>query len=598
MLLNRKQDKIIMRPLMFIFLLCLCLFFFLDTINAYAESSPAIISSKTDGEDILIYYFGSGTEASEVSLQIGNTSVDSESLKDSLMVETGFPIHTVLLLDNSLSLKRIWEKNAKALMTEIIDGHAPGELFQLATFAEKLSILSDFTDDYEGLKTVINDIVYINQDSYLTDILYDMTDAFKKADQPYYVRIIVICDGSDHNEITYTKAELTELLNESGIPVYAIGAANSNNSNSKELELLFSFSRASGGKYVTVTKTSDTSEAKAMLDADYSIRCLRASLPWALKDGLVKAAKLILKSGSEEHSLTANITMPFGVEPEPQVFTVSFADENGSTIFASVEVKEGETPVYSGTPPTKEEDESNKYMFNGWTDGTSNYALMDTLPPVSADTVYKAVFVPQKKAVIKTTELLPAPVEPKTPRFPWVILIAVFVVLAAVIAIVAVVIMKGRQSREEAPESSASAEKSSQDNKESSGPTGTVLLDQTVKLDDPDKTVAIKDGFITLTDTSDPSGRYSAYFRNGCVRIGRVQSSDTDIVLSFDKTVSGTHCEILAESGFYYLRHLGTSNPTIVNGSVTVRQGDAPVTISSGDSLTLGSRTYKIEISH
>lgn len=50
----------------------------------------------------------------------------------------------------------------------------------------------------------------------------------------------------------------------------------------------------------------------------------------------------------------------------PQFFTISFMNWDG-TILQSSEVKEGETPQYMGTTPTREDDEQYTYTFAGWT---------------------------------------------------------------------------------------------------------------------------------------------------------------------------------------------------------------------------------------
>ena len=49
----------------------------------------------------------------------------------------------------------------------------------------------------------------------------------------------------------------------------------------------------------------------------------------------------------------------------PRIFTIRFLNWDG-TVLETVEVEEGQTPVYGGTEPTKESDETYNYTFNGW----------------------------------------------------------------------------------------------------------------------------------------------------------------------------------------------------------------------------------------
>ena len=71
--------------------------------------------------------------------------------------------------------------------------------------------------------------------------------------------------------------------------------------------------------------------------------------------------------------------------------TVTFKNEDG-TVLQSGLVVCGTNPAYTGTTPSKSEDEQYTYSFAGWSDGTKTYGPTDTLPVVTDDATYTATF--------------------------------------------------------------------------------------------------------------------------------------------------------------------------------------------------------------
>ena len=55
-------------------------------------------------------------------------------------------------------------------------------------------------------------------------------------------------------------------------------------------------------------------------------------------------------------------------------------------------VQYGATPSYDGETPTRAEDADYTYTFYGWSDGTTTYVPTDTLPAVTGEVTYTAVF--------------------------------------------------------------------------------------------------------------------------------------------------------------------------------------------------------------
>lgn len=80
-------------------------------------------------------------------------------------------------------------------------------------------------------------------------------------------------------------------------------------------------------------------------------------------------------------------------EPKPvDNRIVTFMDEDGVTVLDTVIIEKGKNPVYEGPAPAKASDSFKKYMWFGWTDGTSTYAKDALLPEVDSNIVYLAVY--------------------------------------------------------------------------------------------------------------------------------------------------------------------------------------------------------------
>ena len=84
----------------------------------------------------------------------------------------------------------------------------------------------------------------------------------------------------------------------------------------------------------------------------------------------------------------------------PTTYTVTWKNDDGTTLETDTKVFYGTTPEYNGETPTKPEDAQYVYTFSGWTDGTNTYGPTDVLPAVTGDAVYTAAFTPKDIFVI------------------------------------------------------------------------------------------------------------------------------------------------------------------------------------------------------
>ena len=86
-------------------------------------------------------------------------------------------------------------------------------------------------------------------------------------------------------------------------------------------------------------------------------------------------------------------------------FIVTFTSEDGNTTYETKAVDAGTQPRYTGTTPTKEDDPTKVYTFDGWVDAADTSAeptvyTDKTFPPVTADTTYKAHFSEEAREAI------------------------------------------------------------------------------------------------------------------------------------------------------------------------------------------------------
>ena len=151
----------------------------------------------------------------------------------------------------------------------------------------------------------MDSIAYQDQETYLTDVLYDLLSAEYIQDaRDVYHRIIVISDGVDNKSLGYTKDELYALLKSSPVPIYTIGCVNGNNN--EELENMFALSRMTYVDYFLLDEVEEILSLTEALKADREIYRLTIVPPAEMMDGSRKNVKITLSDGMV---LTAETTM-------------------------------------------------------------------------------------------------------------------------------------------------------------------------------------------------------------------------------------------------------------------------------------------------
>lgn len=517
--------------------------------TADIPQAAAIVSSRTTDEGIYVYIKGVRDIKSGTTVQVGNTLCDDIQVADA--VSMGIPIRTTILFDNSQSLSKRWGSQAKELATGLIDNHAEGEEFRIATFADGLNLVADFSSEYDSLKVAVDGIEFLDQKSYLTDILYDLLKQSGDSGEANYTRLIIITDGADDQEIKYTQTELSDLMKSSGVVIHTVGVKTSKNNHL--LENLFSYARHTGGTYKTVEANADIEDIRKMIDEDYSILCLKLIPKTDIMDGSRKEAKFTLNTSDGTAVLTASLKMPF-------------ADAS------SIQSESVESSTPSDPDPAGEK---------------------SVLPIIAME--------PQ------AGEENPEPGKPGISIVPVIIIGAVVLVIIVTLAVL--LVMKGRNKKqvevviansEQSGEGTlkGGTQVSVMQQRESMQSGGnTVKLGGKVKADTAGKTVCLQGGigqnavrqtFISLTDISNPQRNFRVPIDTRIV-IGRAMG---DIILEHDAAVSHTHCEIIKKGNLFYINDLKSSNGTFY-GSIRVYH-ETP--IMNGGMLEVGTCKYKITI--
>jgi hypothetical protein len=111
---------------------------------------------------------------------------------------------------------------------------------------------------------------------------------------------------------------------------------------------------------------------------------------------------------------------------------------------------------------------------------------------------------------------------------------------------------------------------------------------------DDGNTVAILDQISTyqmvLTDINSPTKSFRVPLNNS-VTIGRKRDL-CNLVLDYDTSVSGRHCEVSSRGGKFYVKDLQSKNGTYINNSKVLSETE----IFSGNILKIGRLEMKFEV--
>ncbi|MCR5556417.1 MAG: FHA domain-containing protein [Butyrivibrio sp.] len=291
----------------------------------------------TDDETVKAY-IRTASSTGGVSYQIGNIATDEP--REYPISDDEVPVRTLIMVDNSFSVPENSRTLIKEAIKQIIDVHAPNETFRFATFSEDITYLSDeYSSDYTALKNVADSIEHKDQETYLTDVLYDVINEFNAEKYEGYTRIVIFSDGVDNKPIGVTREELNKKLDESPYPVYTFGSKNGKNDS--ELENMFALSRLTGCEYAILEEASE-GEIAGITALDNEIKVFEVDIPEEAKIGGKQSSKLTFSNGSE---VVFSVNMPFSIKETKE--EVEPESEMAVEPTAESEEKKVEKPVYT-----------------------------------------------------------------------------------------------------------------------------------------------------------------------------------------------------------------------------------------------------------
>lgn len=484
-----------------------CMIIILGT-TVFAENSVSVAGTYT-GDNWFAVYIKGVENTESISCQIGtraNQTITCENVQD---METD--VKTLIMLDNSLSIPKNDREKIKEVLKEYAYQKPVDEKVCIVTFSEESTILTDFVSDKNDISDALDKLEYKDQNTYLTDVLYEILNTNQMGTEDCYRKIIIISDGVDNKAIGYTREELNDLLKTKNIPIYTLGCVNKKNE--EQLENMFALSRYTGGKSWILEDVQETNNiANSILEDSQAVHVVIT--PEAdLLDGNVR--NVIIHIG--ESQIECSIKMPTqAIEKEEPVETSNNQEEKKSEIAA---------------------------------------------------------------------------VQPNKTRISGSIIVLIIMGGALLIAggvTIVVIVMRLRKKSDEFTALQNPVLILNDDDSEETEIVG-------IQNANSDSTQMLWNGEmkthqLVLIDENNPGRTLQTPIR-GAIIVGR-KPGESNLIIDYDKSISGKHCQITEKDGKFYLKDLQSSNGTFMNETRLLSE----VEIHSGCKIRLGRVVLRVEI--
>lgn len=520
-------------------LACLLLFF-MTTTAVRAADGMIITEQVTAGQDIALYVEGAPDQWDEISYQIGTAAAAVSGTQT--VSEADETLYTLILWDNSLSVMKKYGEDIRNILTDVVANRASNEKFALATIDEEVVFRTDYTDDYTVLKEQIAAIEGEDKDAYIIENVYEAVLSLNAIRDCGYRRIILISDGMDATEIGYSREELETLLSQNACPIYTIGVLSKDRQ--EELQDMFALSRTTNADYFYVNETEDLMTIVRGFSADYALLQVKVTVPAELQDGSTRNSQLTVVKGSDTYTATSLVTLPFASSVGEEATQKTSAPETSDAQEDTEEPEEETEPeeklgILAGIPLS--------WLLIG---GAGVLLLLVIL-------VVVLVVSRKKKAPAAGNDYARLDQQIKNER----------------------------HGVTPQPESSHKTQMTGQAAPvQPSGNRKTQFLFSGAGTEAPTHR-------ITLTNTQDAVKSYQCCLSDSVI-VGR-DPAGCGLVID-DSAVSGRHCEIGMSANIFYIKDLGSSNGTFVNGCRINPQ--VMTEIRTGCTLRLGRADYRVTV--
>lgn len=303
-------------------LICIGLF----GITAKADSrQEKVLAAGVEGTDIILYVKNPG-ENPRAECQIGTGGCKSVTI--SPISESAVPIETIFLVDNSLSVQEKYRPIIAETLSQLAANRMNGEIFSVGVFSTEITWLLENSSDYSQVKAAVDSISYQNQDTYLTDVLYELLQAETELG---FRRIVIVSDGVDNKAIGYTKEELYSLIEENPCPIYTLGCTY--NDNNEELKNMFALSRMTQGESWLLDDVTDAMTVVSGIGALNDTLKVTITPEESACDGTTKGIHLTLTEGDQIIQYALEMQMPFAqTAKETEQAAVPDSEEIGETM--------------------------------------------------------------------------------------------------------------------------------------------------------------------------------------------------------------------------------------------------------------------------
>lgn len=317
-------------------------------------------------------------------------------------------IHTIFMVDNSLSVTESNRDNIKDILRQYVQTMPEQEVISLAVFGEDIHFLCEKSGDTQEMISLIEEIEFHDQDTYLTDYLYQILE--KIENDTMFTRFIVISDGVDNKTLGITKEELSERLKEIPKPIYTIGHMYKDNI--AELKNMFALSRATGGKELLIEDFDNIAPIVDQIHDFSKLYACRIQIPGDVMDGSNRHVLVDLHTEKGDLKVTGEVPMPFGhMEQEPEI---------EEPVAESVEKPEAipEPAPLVEAKPLKEPENDADQVNDGGTQGVGEKIIIVALVLVIVLAVYLFYRQKRKSKIVKEKKKAVEPVIVQKPKIP------------------------------------------------------------------------------------------------------------------------------------------------------------------------------------